>query len=250
MKIISWNINGIRAVLKKGFLETLKKERADFLCLQEIKIDNKAISEQVFNFPEYIEFWNPADRRGYSGTAILAREGLKVEYLPRLKWDDEGRIQVLDIGKYYLVNIYFPNANHELSRLGFKIGFNDKLLKYLKRLEQKKPIIVCGDYNVAHEAIDLARPKQNVGSPGFTDEERGWMSKFLKNGFVDVFRYQHPDEAKYSWWSYRANARIKNIGWRIDYFCVSAKMIKQVKRSFIKNEILGSDHCPVGIEIK
>src|SRR3989339_540431 len=116
------------------------------------------------------------------------------------------------------VNIIFPNANHELSRLGFKIGFNDKLLKYLKRLEQKKPIIVCGDYNVAHEAIDLARPKQNVGSPGFTDEERGWMSKFLKNGFVDVFRYQHPDEAKYSWWSYRANARIKNIGWRIDYF--------------------------------
>lgn len=249
MKILSWNVNGLRAVIKKGFPDFLKKAKPDFLCLQEIKIDEAAIKLAEFNFPDYFEFYNPAGRKGYSGTAILAREGLRAAVLPKPDWDDEGRVQIIDIGKFYLANVYFPNANHELSRLKFKIDFNDRLLSYFKKLEKKKPLIICGDYNVAHEEIDLARPKDNIGNAGFTDEERAWMAKFLNNGFVDTFRHFYPESLEYSWWSYRFNARAKNVGWRIDYFCVSEKMIKRVKRAFIMKDIEGSDHCPVGIEL-
>ena len=249
MKIISWNVDGLRAVIKKGFIGFLKKEKPDILCLQEIKIDEAAINLAEFDFPGYVEFYNPAERKGYSGTAILARAGFRAAVLPKPDWDDEGRVQVIDAGKFYLANIYFPNANHELSRLRFKIDFNDRLLSYFKKLEKKKPLIICGDYNVAHEEIDLARPKDNIGNAGFTDEERAWMSKFLNNGFVDTFRYSYPGKQEYSWWSYRAGARARNIGWRIDYFCVSGKAIKRVKRAFIMDQVMGSDHCPVGIEI-
>ncbi len=264
MKIISWNVNGIRAVIKKGFLDFLKKEKPDILCLQEIKINDMARAKENFDFANYREFWNSAERPGYSGTVILAREGIEMKELQKFPWDNEGRVQIMDVGKFYLANIYFPNANHELSRLGFKIKFNNKLLKEIKKLEnpstsfgsaqgkssgQGKPFIICGDYNVAHQEIDLARPKENIGNAGFTDEERAWMTKFLKAGFVDTFRHFYPGKVEYSWWSYRMRAREKNIGWRIDYFCVSKKLINKTKKAFIMNNIHGSDHCPVGIEI-
>ncbi|MCK5211746.1 exodeoxyribonuclease III [Candidatus Parcubacteria bacterium] len=274
MTIVSWNINGIRAVIKKGFLGFLEKQQPDILCLQEIKIDSEAIKLAEFDFSGYTEFYNPAERKGYSGTAILLKNNLAKRELsseaselsslisPKLKWDDEGRVQVLDIGKFYLANIYFPNSNHELSRLDFKINFNNKLLAYFKKLTSPptpsprtgegakgKPLIVCGDFNVAHNEIDLARPKENIGNPGFHPRERAWMDKFLKVGFVDTFRDKYPDKIEYSWWSYRAGARVRNVGWRIDYFCVSQGYMKKIKDAFIWNKIMGSDHCPVGIKI-
>ncbi|PLX27769.1 exodeoxyribonuclease III [Candidatus Parcubacteria bacterium] len=249
MKLISWNINGIRAVIKKGLLDYLKKEKAEVFCFQEIKIAEVARIKEGLEFSDWQEFWNSAERPGYSGTLTLVKKGIKVGYLHKLKWDDEGRIQALEFEKFILVNVYFPNANHELSRLEFKMKFNDKLLAYLKKLEKKKPVIICGDYNVAHEEIDLARPKENVGNPGFTDEERAWMNKFLDKGFTDTFRYKHPDSIKYSWWSYRAGARARNVGWRIDYFCVSSSIKNKIKKAYIQNDVLGSDHCPVGIEM-
>lgn len=250
MKILSWNVNGIRAAIRNGFLNFLAREKPDVLCLQEIKISEKDIAKQEFDFKDYKEFWNTAKRPGYSGTAILVRGGVKAEKMLKLKWDNEGRIQILDLDKFYLANIYFPNANHELSRLDFKLQFNDALLKYLKKLEKKKPVVIGGDFNVAHKEIDLANPKSNVGNPGFTYEEREWMDKFLRVGFIDTFRHFYKDKIQYSWWSYRFNARARNIGWRIDYFCVSVKMLKYIKNSFILDKIKGSDHCPVGIEIK
>ncbi len=255
MKILSWNVNGLRAVLKKGFLDFLKKEKPDILALQEIKIAEAARKKELSQVLSPVKlgydlFWHSAKRPGYSGTLTLIKHGLIGEYLPFLKWDDEGRIQVLSLPQFYFVNVYFPNANHELSRLDFKINFNNKLLSYLNKLKKDKPIIICGDFNVAHQEIDLARPKQNIGNPGFTNEERDWMSKFLKKGFIDTFRQQHPKKIAYSWWSYRFGARAKNIGWRIDYFCVSEKIMPKVKESFILSNILGSDHCPVGIKLK
>lgn len=250
MKIVSWNINGIRAVRKKGFDEFLKKFKPDVLCLQEIKIGKEALEKEKQEFDGYDVYWNSAKRPGYSGTAILVKSrkykvkscksGFNIK-----KFDDEGRVQTLDLGKFYLVNVYFPNANDRLSRLDYKIEFNNELLKYLKKLEKVRPVVVCGDYNVAHEEIDLARPKDNVGKAGFTEEERIWMSEFLDKGFVDVFREKYPKKVQYTWWSYRTAARKRNIGWRIDYFCISAKFIKQIKGIKILDDVLGSDHCPV-----
>lgn len=250
MKILSWNVNGIRANIRKGFLDFLKNEKPDIIGLQEIKISDEARAQEDFDFSGYQEFFNSADRPGYSGTAFLVKDDIKVKYLPKLSWDDEGRIQVLDIGKYYLANIYFPNSKDDLSRLGWKIEWNDKLLAYFKKLDVKKPLIVTGDYNVAHQEIDLARPKPNIGKAGFTDEERAWLEKFLTVGYVDTFRYLHPEKIQYSWWSFRAAARARNIGWRIDYFCISKRSIKNIKQAFILDKILGSDHAPIGIEIK
>jgi len=264
MEILSWNVNGLRAVVRKGFLDFLKRAKPDILCLQEIKISDVAREKEEFDFSGFKEYWHPAERPGYSGTAILVKEGVTAEILPYLGWDNEGRVQVLDCNSFYLANVYFPNANHELSRLDFKLKFNDKLLKYLKKLEdppagfpqrssgqagQGKPLIIAGDFNVAHEEIDLARPKDNIGNPGFTDEERAWMTEFLNSGFVDTFRYFHKNKVQYSWWSYRSSVRARNIGWRIDYFCVSAKIIKHIKKAFILEKIKGSDHCPVGVEV-
>jgi exodeoxyribonuclease-3 len=250
MKIVSWNINGIRAVMKKNFLEYLEEESPDVLCLQEIKIAEVARIKEDLKFPGYEEFWNSAKRPGYSGTLTLVKHGLAVSYVPSFDFDDEGRIQIVEFDKFYLCNVYFPNANHELSRMDFKMKFNDKLLRKIKKLEKNKPFLICGDYNVAHEEIDLARPKANVKNAGFTPTERAWMTKFLSKGFVDIFRSQHPDEIKYSWWSYRATARARNVGWRIDYFCTSLSFAKNIKKSFIQNEVMGSDHCPVGVVIK
>lgn len=254
MKIISWNVNGIRAVLKKGFLDFLEKEKPDILCLQETKIAEKDIEKEKFDFPGYEEYWNPAERPGYSGTAFLVKSK-KVEVKSYKsgfgvdKFDQEGRAQTLELDKYYLVNTYFPNANSELSRLEYKLEFNKELLKYLKKIEKKKPVIICGDFNVAHEEIDLARPKDNVGNAGFTYEEREWMTKFLDKGFLDVFRQRHPQKIEYTWWSYRTAAWKRNVGWRIDYFCVSDKFYNKIKKIEIMNRIKGSDHCPVKIDI-
>jgi exodeoxyribonuclease III len=253
MKILSWNVNGLRAIIKKGFEEFLEKEKPDILCLQEIKIsEDKKILEK-FDFKDYKEFWNCAKRPGYSGTLILYKKELKVldeqKGLDTEKFDDEGRLQTIELKDFYLINTYFPNSNGLLSRLPYKLEFSKEVLKYLKKLEEKKPIIVTGDFNVAHKEIDLARPKANEGSAGFTKEEREWMDFFISNNFVDTFRHFHPDKIQYSWWSYRGGARFRNVGWRIDYFCTSKKIIKNIKKSYILDEILGSDHAPVGIEL-
>ena len=260
MTIISWKVNGIRAAMKKGFSAFLKKEQPDILCLQEIKINDTARAKEQFNFKNYQEYWHPAEKAGYSGTALLVKSlkpaspagGFKVEsYRQGIgieKFDREGRMQTLEFEKFYLLNVYFPHSNHELTRLGFKLEFNQAFLKYAKKLAAKKPLIIGGDFNVAREEIDLARPKDNVGNPGFTDEEREWLTKFLDAGYTDSYRHLNGNKIQYSWWSYRFGARLRNIGWRIDYFCVSEKIKKQIKSAYILDKIMGSDHCPVGIE--
>jgi exodeoxyribonuclease-3 len=254
MKLISWNINGIRAIAKKGLADFLLMHEPDILCLQEIKISESVRLKTEFDFPAYTEYWFSALRPGYSGTAVLVKEGFKdliavKNGIGLEKFDAEGRVQTLELKKYYLVNIYFPNSNHELSRLPYKLEFNAALLKYLKKLEKKKPVIVTGDYNVAHTEIDLARPKENEGSAGFTEEERAWFSQFICAGFIDTFRYLNGSKIQYTWWSFRAGARQRNVGWRIDYFCVSDKLKKQLKKAYILDKILGSDHAPIGLEI-
>lgn len=254
MKIISWNVNGIRAAVKKDFGDFLKKHRPDILCLQEIKINDAARAKEQFDFRDYQEYWHPAERPGYSGTAMLIKNNLPAlsvrNGLDEEKFDREGRVQTVELEKFYLVNAYFPNANHELSRLDYKLAFNVQVLKYVKKLEKTKPVILCGDFNVAHEEIDLARPKDNIGNPGFTDEERAWMTKFLNSGFIDTYRQINKNKIQYSWWGYRFNLRARNIGWRIDYFCVSKNFSQQIKDAFIMDKIMGSDHCPVGVEVK
>lgn len=254
MKLLSWNVNGIRACLKKGFLDFLNQEKPDILGLQEIKISQKDIAKQEFDFKNYQEFYNSAQRPGYSGTAILAKNNisnLKIKNgLDILDFDKEGRVQALELEKFYFVNAYFPNANHELSRLAYKENFNQAFLAYIKKLDKKKPVIACGDFNVAHHEIDLKNPKQNEQNAGFTQEERIWMDKFLKSGFSDGFRILNPDKIQYSWWSYRFRARERNIGWRIDYFLASDRILKNIKKAFILDKILGSDHAPAGIEIE
>ncbi|MBU4217265.1 exodeoxyribonuclease III [Candidatus Parcubacteria bacterium] len=253
MKLITWNVNGLRAIVKKEFYQFLAMKKPDALCLQEIKMGAAAIEKENFQFPGYEVFWHPAERPGYSGTATLVRDTLEVVKCFRLSdfgiIDTEGRTQILEFEKFFLVNTYFPNANHELSRLQFKLDFNHDLFAVLKKLEEKKPVVICGDFNVAHEEIDLVRAKENIGSPGFTYEEREAMTGFLDSGFVDVFRELYPDEKEYTWWSYRAGARQKNIGWRIDYFCVSKKFMKKVIDTTILYKTMGSDHCPVLLEV-
>ena len=258
MNIISWNVNGIRAVAKKGFKDFLLSAKPDVLCLQEIKISDIARQNTEFDFAGYREYWNGAKRPGYSGTAILVRDGVgrqKIQVKEVVngfgvaEFDDEGRVQTVDLGKFYLLNIYFPNANQELTRLPYRLAFNDALLKYIKRLEQKRPVIVTGDFNVAHQEIDLARPKENEGNAGFTLEERSWFTKFLQAGFIDTFRVLHAKKVQYSWWSFRAGARARNVGWRIDYFCISAKLKIKLKKAYILDQVTGSDHAPIGLDI-
>lgn len=254
MKIISWNVNGIRAIIKKGLAEFLKEERPDVLCLQEIKINEAARAKENFNFKDYREYWNSAEQAGYSGTAVLIKNGLSfvgaADGLGKKEFDREGRVQTIEFNKFYLINVYFPHSNHELTRLDFKLEFNQAFLNHTKKLAAKKPLLIGGDFNVAREEIDLARPKENVGNPGFTDKERRWMNKFLNSGFIDSYRCLNGPKIQYSWWSYRFDARSRNVGWRIDYFCVSEKLKQQIKNAFILDKVMGSDHCPVGIEVK
>lgn len=254
MKIISWNINGIRAVSKKGFQPFLRRIKPDILCLQEIKISDTIRNETEFDFDGFTEYWNCANRPGYSGTAVLVRAGFNQVIgvkngLGVAKFDIEGRVQIVELKNFYLLNVYFPNANQELSRLPYRLEFNDALLKCVKKLEKLKPVIVTGDFNVAHTEIDLARPRENEGSAGFTKEERTWFNKFLVAGFIDTFRELHSRKIQYSWWSWRAGARTRNVGWRIDYFCASAKLKRLLKKAYILDKITGSDHAPIGLEL-
>lgn len=257
IKIISWNINGIRAVIKKGFTDFLQNYKPHILGLQEVKIDDTKRNIEKFDFQKYSEYWNSSKRPGYAGTMTLVRE--KTELVKTFInhqtginhkiFDHEGRIQTLEFEKFYFVNVYFPNTRNDLSRLDFKEKFNELFLKHIKKLDKKKPVIAVADYNVAHTEIDLARPQANEQNAGFTIEERKWMSTFLKKDFVDTFREIHPKKIQYSWWTYRFGARSRNVGWRIDYVLVSKRLLPHVKKAFILDNVMGSDHCPVGIEL-
>ena len=249
MKFISWNVNGFRACLKKGFEEFFNLMDADFFCLQETKMQ----PDQADFHPEnYEEFYFSAERKGYSGTAIFAKEKpLSVAYGINDKHTDEGRVITLEYDNFYLVTCYTPNAKQELLRIDYRMEFEDDMRQYLCELDKVKPVIYCGDLNVAHNEIDLKNPKNNVGNAGFSDEERGKMTELLNSGFTDSFRYLYPDATgMYSWWSYRFNARKNNAGWRIDYFIVSDRIKDNIKTAEIYSDILGSDHCPVGLEIE
>ncbi|MCD7822370.1 MAG: exodeoxyribonuclease III [Clostridiales bacterium] len=249
MKFISWNVNGLRAVLKKGFDETFQVLDADIFCLQETKLQAGQVELEL---PGYHQYWNYAQRKGYSGTAVFTRrEPLNVTYgmgIPA--HDDEGRLITLEFEEFYLVCCYTPNAQNELKRIDYRMEWEDSLRAYLVELDAKKPVVYCGDLNVAHNEIDLKNPKTNRGNAGFSDQERGKLTELLAAGFTDTFRALYPDKTgAYSWWSYRFNARENNAGWRIDYFIVSDRLAPQVREASIYSDILGSDHCPVGLEL-
>ena len=248
MKFISWNVNGIRACLGKGFEDFFKSEDADFFSIQETKMQEGQAEIQTHG---YEQFWYSAEKKGYSGTAIFTKhKPLSVTYgINKEEHSHEGRAITLEYENFYLVNVYTPNAQRELARIDYRMEWEDALREYLMELDQKKPVIYCGDLNVAHEEIDLKNPKSNRGSAGFSDEERGKFSTLLSSGFKDTFRSLYPDTVKYTWWSYMFKSREKNVGWRIDYFVVSNRLMQKVRDSIIYNEIMGSDHCPVGLEI-
>jgi exodeoxyribonuclease-3 len=253
MKLVSWNVNGIRAVTKKNFFEDLKQMNPDILCIQETKAQDDQVAEALQTVEDYLVFSNSAVKKGYSGTAILSKtKPLSVKRDIGIDiHDTEGRVLCLEYDKFFLVTVYVPNSGSDLKRLDYRQDWDTVFLDYLKSLEKDKPVIVCGDFNVAHKAIDLTHPKPNYNkSAGYMQEEIDGMDRFIENGLVDTFRHFYPDKTEvYSWWSYRAGARAKNVGWRIDYFLVSKSFIPSVKNAFILNEIMGSDHCPVGIEL-
>ena len=248
MKFISWNVNGLRACVGKGFEESFKALDADFFCLQETKMQAGQLD---LMFDEYESFWNYADKKGYSGTAIFAKhKPLNVVYGMNInEHDHEGRVITLEMDNFYLVTVYTPNSQDGLKRLDYRMTWEEDFQSYLKKLDDKKPVIVCGDMNVAHEAIDIKNPKSNRRNAGFTDEEREKMTNLLNNGFTDSFRTLYPEQVTYSWWSYRFHARENNTGWRIDYFLISDRLKDRLKDAKIHTEIFGSDHCPVELII-
>jgi len=248
MKFISWNVNGLRACVGKDFENQFKELDADFFCLQETKMQEGQLDLQ---FEGYESYWNYAEKKGYSGTAIYTKhKPLNVSYgMGVEEHDHEGRIITLEYDQFYLVTCYTPNSQTELKRLDYRMTWEDDFRKFLKSLDAKKPVVICGDLNVAHEEIDIKNPKTNRRNAGFTDEEREKMTVLLNDGFTDSFRYLHPDEVTYSWWSYRFKAREKNAGWRIDYFLVSDRIKKQITEAKIHTEIMGSDHCPVEVDL-
>ncbi len=250
MKLISWNVNGLRACVGKNFIEDFKKLDADIFCLQETKLQEGQISLEL---PGYHQYWNYAEKKGYSGTAVFTKEEpLSVSYgIGIEEHDHEGRVITLEFPAFYLITVYTPNSQDGLKRLEYRMQWEDAFLSYVKELDEKKPVIFCGDLNVAHQEIDLKNPKTNRRNPGFTDEERGKMTAVLNSGFLDSFRFFYPDlENIYSWWSYRFHARDKNVGWRIDYFVVSEKLKDRMADASIHTEIFGSDHCPVELDLK
>ncbi len=249
MKFISWNVNGLRACASKGFEDSFKALDADFFCLQETKMQEGQLDLEI---PGYTSYWNYADKKGYSGTAIYTRHTpLNVTYGMGIdEHDHEGRIITLEMDSYYLVTVYVPNSQDGLRRLDYRMRWEDDFRAYLLQLDAKKPVIVCGDLNVAHEEIDLKNPKTNRRNAGFTDEEREKFGQLLEAGFTDTFRSLYPDQVTYSWWSYRFRAREKNAGWRIDYFRISRRLVPQMTDAKIHTDILGSDHCPVELEIE
>ncbi|EDY34667.1 exodeoxyribonuclease III [Aciduliprofundum boonei T469] len=247
--LISWNVNGIRACVRNGFLDFLEKYKPDILALQEIKATEDNVPMEVRYYPDYHKYWNPAKKKGYAGTALFTKiEPLNVKFgIGEDKFDSEGRVITAEYEKFYLVNAYFPNSQHGLTRLDFKIEFDKLIHSYLNELRKKKPVILCGDFNVAHKEIDLANPKQNVKNAGFTPQERAWMDKFLQDGYIDTFRMFTKEGGHYTWWTYRFKARERNIGWRVDYFVVSEELKDKVKSSWILSEVYGSDHAPIAM---
>lgn len=253
MKLVSWNVNGIRAAMKKDFAESLANLDCDVLCLQETKAQDEQVQEALAEIEGYHIYSNSAEKKGYSGTAILSKKKpLSVSLDIGVKEHDlEGRVMCAEFKTFFLVTVYVPNSGSELKRLAYRQTWDVAFLKYLKKLEKTKPVLVCGDLNVAHKDIDLARPKPNYNkSAGYMQEEIDGLDGLVKAGFVDTFRALNPEEQKYSWWSYRAGARAKNVGWRIDYFFCSPALLKKVKEAEIHNDILGSDHCPVSVTVK
>ena len=250
MKCVSWNVNGLRAIVKKNFLEFFNEVDADIFCIQESKLQEGQIE---LDLPGYYQYFNYAEKKGYSGTAIFTKEeplsiklGMGIE-----EFDHEGRVITLEYPEFYFVTVYTPNAQSELARLEFRVAWEDAFRAYLVGLDQMKPVVVCGDLNVAHQEIDLKNPKTNRGSAGFSDEERAKFTELLESGFVDTYRFFNPEqEGAYTWWSYRFKAREKNAGWRIDYFLISKRLIERIQNATIYHEIMGSDHCPVGIELE
>lgn len=250
MKCISWNVNGLRAVVQKNFMEFFNEVDADIFCIQESKLQEGQIE---LDLPGYHQYFNYAEKKGYSGTAVFTKEepinivmGLGIPEL-----DTEGRVITLEYPEFYLVTVYTPNAQSELKRIDFRMQWEDAFREHLVALDQNKPVVVCGDLNVAHQEIDLKNPKNNRGAAGFSDEERGKFTELLESGFVDTYRYLNPEQTgAYSWWSYRFNARKNNAGWRIDYFCISERLKDKLEDAMIYHEIEGSDHCPVGILLK
>ena len=249
MKFISWNVNGLRACMQKGFLDYFTEADADFFCLQETKLQEGQIS---LDLPGYEQYWNYAQKKGYSGTAVFTKHTpLSVRYgMDRPEMDTEGRLITLEYPDFYLVTCYTPNAQRELARLDFRMAWEQAFADYLCRLDAEKPVILCGDLNVAHQEIDLKNPKSNRGNAGFSDEERGCFTSLLERGFTDSFRYLYPDvTGVYSWWSYMYKARQNNAGWRIDYFVVSDRLQNQIRQAQIHTQVMGSDHCPVSLEL-
>lgn len=249
MKFISWNVNGFRACLGKGFEDFFYSADADFFCLQETKMQP---GQADFHPDGYFEYWYSAEKKGYSGTAVFAkREPLSVKYGIGIPYHDtEGRAITLEYEDFYLLCVYTPNAQRELARLSYRMEWEDALRGYIKELDAVKPVVYCGDLNVAHEEIDLKNPKTNHKSAGFSDEERGKFTELLSGGFTDTFRKLYPDKVEYSWWSYMMKAREKNVGWRIDYFVISDRLFSKVRDSYILTDVMGSDHCPVGLELE
>ena len=253
MKLISWNVNGLRAVVNKGFKEFFKEIDADIFCIQETKMQEAQLDENILKiFEDYNAYWNSAEKKGYSGTAIFTKQKpLNVTYgIGKEEHDKEGRVITLEFEKFYMVNIYTPNSKRELERLDYRQIWEDEIRVYLLDLSANKPVVMCGDLNVAHKEIDLKNPKTNRKNAGFTDEERAKMTELLNAGFVDTFRYKYPEvEGKYSWWSYMFHAREKNAGWRIDYFIVSENLKDKIEDAKILDNIYGSDHCPVELDL-
>ncbi len=250
MKLISWNVNGIRACVQKGFLDFFKEVDADIFCIQESKMQEGQLELELEGYHQY---WNYAEKKGYSGTAIFTKQApISVQYgIGIEEHDHEGRVITLEFEDFYMVTVYTPNSQDELKRLDYRMQWETDFLAYLKKLEEKKGVIFCGDLNVAHQEIDLKNPKTNRKNAGFTDEERGKFGEVLATGFIDTFRYFYPDvEGAYSWWSYRFNSRAKNAGWRIDYFCVSECLKDRLEDAKILTDVMGSDHCPVQLDLK
>lgn len=252
MRLISWNVNGIRAVQKKGFLRWLAKEAPDILCLQETKAERSQLDPELVDVPGYSSFWCSAQKKGYSGVAVYTKHVPKiVEYgLGNPAFDSEGRTLILDVGAFVLFNIYYPNGGAGNKRVSFKLAFYDQFFRKVEDFRKKgRHLVICGDVNTAHEEIDLARPKENQKNTGFLPEERAWLTKFLSAGYVDTFRHFYKEGGHYSWWDYKTAARQRNVGWRIDYFFVDKGFLPCIKNAFILKDVEGSDHCPVGIEI-
>jgi exodeoxyribonuclease-3 len=250
-KIVSWNVNGLRAAEKKGFVDILNRFSADIFCVQETKANKDQLNDELINPKGYQSFFASAEKKGYSGVACWskAEPDNVITGMGLPEFDSEGRTLTLEYDDFFVVNAYFPNAQPQLARIDYKIAFNNALHKFADGLAKTKAVVVCGDYNVAHKPIDLARPKENEGSPGYSEQERAWMDSFVDAGWVDTFRIFDQNPGNYTWWSYRSNAREKNIGWRIDYFCINQNAKERVTRSIIEPAVMGSDHCPIVLEL-